>query len=764
MRILLFSLLFSLPYFAQQNNENNLTTKFDLQVKTTKGLPDAGREVVFIETTNYERLVYKTDAQGKLSITFDHGKKWLASVGEMRNCFEVKTEHGGSSSQMLTYNPEGFKRENQILPDRRSINFKKIPPQKISTTQEPSETESILTVTLEGNDKKLYSKVSVNLVCFATETIYEGITNASGAAMFKIPINQNYEIDVDGVESLKWVDLGPQAMNRKLTLLYQPRTFTETIDGKYISQKIPENIQPSSSHARVKLNIGKEGQPAINEDVYLRMLKSNKVYKAKTNDLGSVTFMLPLKSIYFVDFEFQRGAEAIDLSQIKGIAWQEQYIEYVVDPRLANIESFIPSVSSLIKYDVQNFIKKQYPEPVSTDVDFYLNWGNKFNALSKEALLEIGFKVKSKSNRKSPEPLNLCFVIDKSGSMYGEDRLEQVKRSLINFIRQLDPTDVISIVVFDNGASLAVPSEPIGDKKKITDIIYSIQSGGGTNILDGMVMGFEQVKKTYSSKKVNRVILLTDGYDSNPPQTVIDKAKTYIKGGIELSAVGVGADFHVELLSQLASAGGGLLHLAGTSSNIEEIFQRELETILYPMAKKATLTVTYNDRIVYRQLYGYENEKVIGGKMSVEIPHLFPGLDQLALVKFDLINPTKESENQEVVITLEYIDAVTGKPVVIKKNTHPEWTTATGELDMTLDQQHKTVLAIANVNQLLKVMANANETGNKAKAEEAAQQAMKQLTDAFPRAMPEDIIAMVDRLQQYVDAFELMKLHSSHGN
>jgi Ca-activated chloride channel family protein len=330
----------------------------------------------------------------------------------------------------------------------------------------------------------------------------------------------------------------------------------------------------------------------------------------------------------------------------------------------------------------------------------------------------------------------------------------------LEFVNQLDPKDMVSIVVFDNEAVLAVPATVVGDKKKVIDVIHAIRAGGGTDIYEGLLKGFVEVKKLRAKTSINRLILLTDGYGSKPAELVIETAKTHIKGGIELSAVGVGVDYNQALLSQLASAGGGLLHLAGSSAHIKDVFQHELESIVYPMAKKATLTVQYNNQIVYRQLYGYSNEEVTAGQMKVEIPNLFPGLSQMALMKFDLIDPTRAITKQPVLISLVYTDAITGKLVELKKSVHPEWTEATGELDMTLDMEHKKILAVAVANQSLKVMANAFESGDRAASQKAIESAMDQISSIFPKAKPQELLVIIDRLQQYVDAFELLKKQS----
>lgn len=740
--------------FAQTNFEYTLT------VFNNQGKPEVSRDVVFIETKTYERLALKTDASGTLTHTFTHGEEWAVTVGEMRNCIILKTKGGGKSSRKMTYDVAFYKRENEVRPDRTTIAFKTVE-QKLSGTTTNGTNDAVIIIVLQDQKNVKYPNIDVALTCYATKTQYKTKSNAAGQAVFQVPLNNNYDIDIDGVECMSFVDV-TRATTMTQNMLFQKKSFTETVKDGYIVQTIPANAEPSSSHARVKLQVNGGKSGGIKEDVYLRMLKSNKVYKAKTGDDGSVTFMLPVRGKYMVDFVYQKDADVIDLSQVKGIGFQNRSVTYVPDPRLENIENFIPKVANLVLYDVDNFVSAQYPEPTSGDVDFYLKWGNKFNASSKEALLEIGLKTKSRLTRKTALPLNLCFVIDKSGSMAGYDRIDQLKKALIDFIGQLNSTDIISLVVFDDQSVVAVPAQPLGDKKKITDIIYTIQAGGGTVIFDGMVKGFEEVQKNVSPKYVSRLILLTDGYDSYPPEQVVSKAKEYIRKGIQLSAVGVGTDYNQPLMAQLASAGGGLLHFAGESNNIEKAFRQEMESILYPMAKAASLELLYDNQLIYRQLYGYEHENVTQGNMKVKIDHLFPGLSKLGLVKFDLINATKETEQKPVVVRLKYTDVITGKTVLVEKSIALEWTEATGAMDLTIDKEHKKMLAVAIVNQSMKNMANAYEAGNREAAENAVKSAQEQLAKLFPGAKPHELDALTSQLKAYVKAFEDMRAMRVH--
>jgi hypothetical protein len=74
--------------------------------------------------------------------------------------------------------------------------------------------------------------------------------------------------------------------------------------------------------------------------------------------------------------------------------------------------------------------------------------------------------------------------------------------------------------------------------------------------------------------------------------------------------------------------------------------------------------------------------------------------------------------------------------------------------------EHKKILAVAVANQSLKVMANAFESGDRAASQKAIESAMDQISSIFPKAKPQELLVIIDRLQQYVDAFELLKKQS----
>ncbi|NEO28287.1 MAG: VWA domain-containing protein, partial [Kamptonema sp. SIO4C4] len=71
-------------------------------------------------------------------------------------------------------------------------------------------------------------------------------------------------------------------------------------------------------------------------------------------------------------------------------------------------------------------------------------------------------------------PLNLCLVLDHSGSMNGQP-LKTVKDAAINLVEKLNPRDRISVIAFDHRAKVLIPNQPVDDA--FFNILHIIEIG-----------------------------------------------------------------------------------------------------------------------------------------------------------------------------------------------------------------------------------------------------------------------------------------------
>ncbi len=103
-------------------------------------------------------------------------------------------------------------------------------------------------------------------------------------------------------------------------------------------------------------------------------------------------------------------------------------------------------------------------------------------------------------------PLNFALVIDHSGSMRGA-KLKNVREAVKIVIDRLEPTDYISVVIFDDTAQVIIPSMPCNDKPGMKAAIDRIQDAGGTTMSLGMIQGLGELRRWNIPNAVNRMIL-----------------------------------------------------------------------------------------------------------------------------------------------------------------------------------------------------------------------------------------------------------------
>jgi Ca-activated chloride channel family protein len=109
---------------------------------------------------------------------------------------------------------------------------------------------------------------------------------------------------------------------------------------------------------------------------------------------------------------------------------------------------------------------------------------------------------------KERKDVSLTFVIDVSGSMDMENRLELVKDALELLVEQLRTSDSVGIVVYGDTAHVALESTSGADKETIIQAINALQPEGSTNAEAGIQLGYELAfKPTW----INRAILCSDG-------------------------------------------------------------------------------------------------------------------------------------------------------------------------------------------------------------------------------------------------------------
>jgi len=201
-------------------------------------------------------------------------------------------------------------------------------------------------------------------------------------------------------------------------------------------------------------------------------------------------------------------------------------------------------------------------------------------------------------------PLNLGVVIDRSGSMYDERRLEFVVEAVKFLADNLTADDKISIVAFADKAKVIITPEAARDKsavKRAIDDIDLLEIGGGTQMALGMRAAIDEVKKNLSGDRLNRVLVLTDGqtYEETACIELAEKNSDQIS----FSTMGVGVEFNEKLLHRIAQDSNGKYHFIGDPAEIPGIFEDELEGLRSVSLRNGRIEVTLSQGVQVREAF-----------------------------------------------------------------------------------------------------------------------------------------------------------------
>ncbi len=234
-------------------------------------------------------------------------------------------------------------------------------------------------------------------------------------------------------------------------------------------------------------------------------------------------------------------------------------------------------------------------------------------------------------------PINVALVIDKSGSMQGE-KITNAKKAAIMAVEHLRPDDIISVITYDHQAEILLPATKASDKELIIQKINNLKAGGSTALYDGMEKAAKEIRKFLDRKRVNRIVLVSDGLANVGPSTPEELGKLGAALGeenISVTTIGLGLAYNEDLMTQLAKKSDGNHSFVEEASDLLAFFEHEFSDILSVVSQEVNVTIICGEGIRPLRVLG-RDAKILAQQVFVKLNQLYSEQEKYILLELEV--------------------------------------------------------------------------------------------------------------------------------
>jgi Ca-activated chloride channel family protein len=241
-------------------------------------------------------------------------------------------------------------------------------------------------------------------------------------------------------------------------------------------------------------------------------------------------------------------------------------------------------------------------------------------------------------------PINLGIVLDRSGSMGEGQKMEHAREAAIFAVRQMLPTDRVSVTAFDDQIETVAPSALVTDKADLVAKIRRIGPRGSTALHGGWAGGAQQVLEHVAWQGLNRVLLLSDGLANaglTDSGAICGEVRGMATREVSTSTIGVGKDYNEDLLGAMALAGAGNYYYVESPVQLADIFQTELQGLMGTTGRNVELTVRPGPGVTLTEVL---TELERGSSGQIKVPDLVSDMPISILIRLSIAAQSRAAE------------------------------------------------------------------------------------------------------------------------
>jgi Ca-activated chloride channel homolog len=283
--------------------------------------------------------------------------------------------------------------------------------------------------------------------------------------------------------------------------------------------------------------------------------------------------------------------------------------------------------------------------------------------LQQRNLVRIAMKVPA-TGRGASQPLRLTVLLDTSGSMEREDRVNTVRRAVGVLASLLGPNDRVTLIGFARQPRLLAEGLRGNEAAKLVDLIDHLPAEGGTNLEEALKLASAQALRQFAPQAQNRVVVLTDGaanLGNDDPAHLATQVEALRQQGIAFDACGIGiVGLDDSVLEALTRKGAGRYYLINSPEEADTGFAQKLAGSFRPAAENVKVQVRFNpSRVLGYRLIGFEQHRLRAEDFrndKIEAAELAAEEAAVALYQVE-IKPDGEGELGDVFVRFRHAES-----------------------------------------------------------------------------------------------------------